>query len=740
MNTNIIDIAFMNNDEFIDDENILDTIENDDDIIVIKDLSIDVVLRLNALERYYNNEGENKTFEIVSTLCSMYQMSGTKVLEEYLYHICCDSNISIVLKIQAVKTLIEYEELEEGSESDDDDETKKYKKINNERVRKNNNNKKKRAYYALNSVCKLFGNSSNIIASTCIVDAICMLMPSEEFKIEASNYFNNIVCDQRIECDFRYKTILALENIGSRYIRDEIIYLFWDKEFMKEMYEYFKETISNIFPKININLDNYYSWNKFLQALSYKQLVDMYIKTFSSEPYTTFFIKKSQIAFLLNDSNLNFYKILAGQYLLQKCKLKDDEKILIQNNLLDISKDTSIDYNRRADAADVLLRLGSEEMKKIARTIIMELGFSDKYNNNIFDNQQNVHVVEVEKSVIEALEFLNTIEEYKVNNSIIDYNYVNSKIENKLEEYSKNIFLINSKTHQNDKTTYKYNDCDIDNKYKCNYCTSKKNINDDIDFCSSNCSELFERDTKIRLALNRIAIDCALYSTFNNTLSSILVKVYSYIMFQKEENIRDEMLKRLLEELTEMSGTCSSGFIARLVNVISGFSNFSIRISWEDQIIANFKGRLNSYARNITQKGDNNIFRNEKLYDLIELWMNTPKNKKILEQLKNELICNNKKSGLILIDDIITLFLQNNKEQKINQCIEDLEENVLIELTSINNSSYDYKDRLYFSFFFRTYVSIIREELYNEFNSFISDTDFDLYFRKAIMFYELGEK
>ena len=71
----------------------------------------------------------------------------------------------------------------------------------------------------------------------------------------------------------------------------------------------------------------------------------------------------------------------------------------------------------------------------------------------------------------------------------------------------------------------------------------------------------------------------------------------------------EEIQKRLLQELEEMSGTCSSGFASRLVNVFSGFGSFGIRISWEDQVKANFMGRLNAVARQITD--DDSIFRKE---------------------------------------------------------------------------------------------------------------------------------
>ena len=63
-----------------------------------------------------------------------------------------------------------------------------------------------------------------------------------------------------------------------------------------------------------------------------------------------------------------------------------------------------------------------------------------------------------------------------------------------------------------------------------------------------------------------------------------------------------------------MSGTCSSGFLGRLVNTLSGFGQLSIRISFDDQLISNFVGRLNMYARRLTDADSH--FRNDKLYTI----------------------------------------------------------------------------------------------------------------------------
>jgi hypothetical protein len=60
---------------------------------------------------------------------------------------------------------------------------------------------------------------------------------------------------------------------------------------------------------------------------------------------------------------------------------------------------------------------------------------------------------------------------------------------------------------------------------------------------------------------------------------------------------------------------------------------------------------------------------------------------------------------------------------------------VFIEM-SLVDKSYDMKPN--FSLFFRNVVGFIREELYLEFKEFLSDEDFDLYCRKALIFYETG--
>ena len=224
-------------------------------------------------------------------------------------------------------------------------------------------------------------------------------------------------------------------------------------------------------------------------------------------------------------------------------------------------------------------------------------------------------------------------------------------------------------------------------------------------------------------------MDRALYSKFNNSLLNILLKIYSYIQTRDDESIKEELYKRMIEELEEMSGTCSSGFASRLVNIISGHENFNIRISFEDQIISNFMGRLNAKAREIANI--DSIFRNEKVEDVVELWLLRDERVQLRKDIENE--CNIEFKKRPFIRDVVKKFLSEDREEKIENCIQIFSESVINEMM-IKSSRYG--DRRNFSLFFRTYASKIREELAEEFKEFVSDTDFDLWFRRAIMSYD----
>lgn len=576
--SNVTLITILNDDEvsqpILSDNTHKDDLDRETLSDSIIDLSLDLPIRINALNTYYKIFNEEETLELINRLVGMYTFSGTKILEKYIYEISINSEISTFLKITTAKSLCYF------------------------------NKNTEFGFIALNKICQYMKN----VATPCQIDAVCLLMHCDKFKIEARSYFCFIINNQDLDCDYRYKTILSLENK-------------------------------------NIVLAQY-------------------------------FIKESIFEFF-KTKNRTLYRILAGQYLMQKLELSDDEKKQVENILIEFSQDPDLDYDLRADSADVILRLGSEEHKVTARKIIMMLGRQDGNVKTIFDNAQNVHVDEIEKSVLEALEFLSSIDLQTIssdpNSPTITFDYVKKQIDMLIENESKSI----KKGDKNNKTT------------------EEKEYDDKVD--------------KINVSLNRILLDRALYSKYNCSLSHILLKVWTYLSSHKEV---EQMKNRLLEELVDMSGTCSSGFASRLVNVISGFGEFNLRISWRDQIIANFNGRLNARARLITDKKCKR--KNFDLYCKVQSTNNDIEHDTIRQ-------------------DEIKKVKKNRKSME--KQLEEFQGNVLEEMTVDNN---DFASRKNFLKFFRKNMLSIRQELYEEFKPHIDDASFDLYFRAAISTYESG--
>jgi len=248
------------------------------------------------------------------------------------------------------------------------------------------------------------------------------------------------------------------------------------------------------------------------------------------------------------------YRILSCQNLLQNFKTElqeDDNYILIQNIIYSFASDEELDYNLRADATDILLGLGDDEHKTMAREILLLLG---NKQHTIYDDQQNVHNSEIDSSCNEILNILLT---------------------NKLKN-------------------------DISFPKIKELCT--KSLEDEI-------KHLQQKLDNINIAINRIDIDRGLYGNSNLSLKSVLLYVYNYIDGHKQE---DELITRLKEELEEASGKCSTGYIHRLMNVLSGFDNMSIRIGWDDEIVGKLSGRMNK----LVMKIEDEEMRTDILYEM----------------------------------------------------------------------------------------------------------------------------
>lgn len=635
----------------------------------ILDFSIDNEERIKLFEKYILTYNENDSLELLTRITGMYQFSGIKILETFLFGLTAHSFISIVLKLEAAKSLLLYSDKEEKIKKTDNEDEITIKKENNIQIRKKNLERQTLAYESLDLV--LYQEMKiNQLSTPCKIEAIFMLMQNTNYTDSSNTYFKNVINDEKIDCDYRYKTILSLE-------------------------------IKNI-------------------------------------PDYKFYIVKACKDFIRNDKNDIRYRNLASQYLLQHNCLKDEDekkiylttelKIEIQNTILSFCNNEDLEYNTRADCADTLLRSGDDKYKLLAKEIIKKLGRIEGGPDTIFNNAQNVHQDEIEKSVYEILEFLLTYQTAKTGESLIDLDFVCRKIKKLIEvPFCDKCSIINVELS---KSTLESIIDSVKNFISLGFKEKDK-------FCSEDCKRIFERNDNINISLNRIYMDRTLYSKYNVTLSGVLVKIWSYIL---NHEYKDELTTRIIQELEDSSGTCTSGYLSRLVNVLSGYDDkFGIRISWEDQIVANFSGRLNARIRKITEP--DSPFYKEKINDVIEIYLNS--NESLKKSIINTII-NSKPSNAfykesfystqkIDIKEVINEYLCRDRYDKIRECVEIFAENVLNEITL---ETHKFSERPNFLLFFRTYMSSIRQELFEEFKEYINSCDFDLYFRKAISSYE----
>lgn len=264
--------------------------------------------------------------------------------------------------------------------------------------------------------------------------------------------------------------------------------------------------------------------------------------------------------FANNTQNRTSYRILACQNLLSNKQCISFAEEL----LLSFMNDPDLDHALRADSADVLLHYGSIETIKKAEDILKELGGE---NVILYDNKENVHTKEIEDSVRQIVYYLNTL-----NLSPIP---TFDTVSHNIKQLAKNRYR---------EIKYEYKPITHIGKVNIEQNHVQKIVSD----------KLHPHEEKIHSALVRIDLDRTIFKGINHTLQSVFLLLYTFI---QTHDYKRELERRLLEELIDMAGTCTSGYISRLMNVLSGYTDYRLSIGWKDQITANLSGRLNAKLR-----------------------------------------------------------------------------------------------------------------------------------------------
>ena len=239
------------------------------------------------------------------------------------------------------------------------------------------------------------------------------------------------------------------------------------------------------------------------------------------------------------------YRIIACSDLLQflsRDTYKSDCQVSILNYLCSWMNDNTLEMNLRADAADTVLRYGRPyNLYKTALDTLMTMG-TDGLGvlSTLYDNAQNIHFTNSEHTVKSIMERLVNLDVQPSNTSMDDIR---------------------------------------DSLYK-SYFGAKKSVNKD-ELRAFNFS-LFRIENQVGKVVGKY------------TLKDIFLHVYGYI---EENRYQSYIESRLVEELIDMSDTCTSGYYSRLVNTLQGYGPFGMTINWGDQIQANLIGRLRACIR-----------------------------------------------------------------------------------------------------------------------------------------------
>lgn len=227
-----------------------------------------------------------------------------------------------------------------------------------------------------------------------------------------------------------------------------------------------------------------------------------------------------------------------------------------------------------------------------------------------------------------------------------------------------------------------------------------------------------ERLTIIERVFSRIEMDTATYSKIFIKLSSVFSIIYSFIELKKA----DVLFDRLIVELVDCDGICSTGIFERIINSISGFEDFMLTISVEEQIESNLFGRLNSKISKLTS-----------LPCLHNRYCDCFNKSCFVSKVKSDHKKYIKKLGC-------KTCAQCRKMSCIHECGGDictwnseLQALVLEEMLIPTSRP---AERTNFSKIYNLYISDIMEEMRREFLELLDADTFTIYFRRAMSKYE----
>ena len=241
--------------------------------------------------------------------------------------------------------------------------------------------------------------------------------------------------------------------------------------------------------------------------------------------------------------------LMSARYIIDQYDYLSDERNTVLEYILDVADDKNESIYARSECADILITLGEGNEIIFGEQVIEELGdlYNENKNKTIYTNAQNAHnetINENTRNIVRAL--------YKY--------YLKTKSYNDLV-----------------KTSY-----------------------EDIHKELSDIDSSEENNDKLHSFFYRVMTDPFRFERLS--LSDIVLLVYNKICSFENKN---DLMKRLLEEILDCDNSCTTGYFTRIVNTLNGFINdkdMCFNINPRDELRSVIFARINRNIRSLPEK------------------------------------------------------------------------------------------------------------------------------------------
>ena len=315
-------------------------------------------------------------------------------------------------------------------------------------------------------------------------------------------------------------------------------------------------------------------------------------------------------------------KIMIAQYIIRYTSYNSEiEKMY--NCIVEIASNRNYSEDTRMNAVDVLLLSNNTRYNSIANSLLesnrniknknlynlkldklsngirlnhpnnnpnnkLNNNINNKLNNNINNKLNNNINNTVNNNVNQINNILNNITNNNVNNRLLvdvngnTYNIppdIDTPPPNKLKKPERSVYEDGQNVHNST-----INDTTLNTALEL---ISNYSPNNTIEFVDYNFLPE-EYIKKINISIHRLSTDTSIFR-HNITLYKLYKSLLCFIEQHKDKN---DLYKRLREELIDMSGKCATGHLSRLVNVLQGFEtdlSNKVILKIDDEVYAKIK-------------------------------------------------------------------------------------------------------------------------------------------------------